>query len=418
MNKSKEKRQKKTPKQKAKIALKVLLITLLIIVVLFGICAIINVIGIKSNKSFIENSIKPIEYESQLAPELDENGYYTFTTDEDFKVVQLTDVHIGGGFMCIKKDNMALNAVAAMVTEEKPDLVIVTGDIAYPVPFQAGTFNNKTGAEMFAELMEKLGVYWAPAFGNHDTEVYSFYTREDIAKVYNNKEKYPHCLFQSGPEDIDGVGNYVINVKKTDGNIAQSFYMFDSHSYIGNELLGGIMWNYDCIHANQIEWYKNQVAALTEENGGITPKSLAFFHIPLLEMQNAYYEYRDNDFNDTENVTYNYGKAGETGDIVYSSQENNGMFDAFLSEGSTQGVFFGHDHLNNFSLNYKGIDLTYGYSVDYLAYSGISKFGAQRGCTVITVKPDGSYESQLENYYQEKYRSVNEKEAVSMEDYK
>ena len=67
MNKSKEKRQKKTPKQKAKIALKVLLITLLIIVVLFGICAIINVIGIKSNKSFIENSIKPVEYESQLA---------------------------------------------------------------------------------------------------------------------------------------------------------------------------------------------------------------------------------------------------------------------------------------------------------------------------------------------------------------
>ena len=35
---------------------------------------------------------------------------------------------------------MALNAVAAMVTAEKPDLVIVTGDIAYPVPFQAGTF--------------------------------------------------------------------------------------------------------------------------------------------------------------------------------------------------------------------------------------------------------------------------------------
>lgn len=415
MPKSKEKT-KRTPKQKLRLALKIILVIILIIGIISGICAIVTLIGIKSNKNFISDSISAVEYKNQLVPELDNNGNYTFVTDNELKVMQLTDVHIGGGFMSIRKDNMAINAVASMISEEKPDLVIVTGDIAYPVPFQAGTFNNKTGAELFAQLMEQLGVYWAPAFGNHDTEAYSYYSREDIAKLYSNKEKYPHCLFQSGDENIDGVGNYVINVKKTDGTISQNLYLFDSHSYTDNDYFG-IMWKYDCIKESQIQWYKEQVALFTEENNGVTPKSLAFFHIPPMEMRDAYYEYRDNGFENTENVTYNYGKIGETQDTVFCSEKNEGLFDAFLSENSTQGVFFGHDHINNMSLNYKGIDLTYGYSVDYLAYVGIYKYGAQRGCTVITINPDGSYESKLENYYQDKYSCVNDKEEVYMSDY-
>ena len=91
------------------------------------------------------------------------------------------------------------------------------------------------------------------------------------------------------------------------------------------------------------------------------------------------------------------------------------LFEKALELGSTQGFFCGHDHDNSIVMNYKGIDLTYGYSVDYLAYSGISKRGYQRGCTVITVNPDGTYEQSHENYYQEKYQPLYEKETVSME---
>ena len=148
------------------------------------------------------------------------------------------------------------------------------------------------------------------------------------------------------------------------------------------------------------------------------PKSLAFFHIALPEYKDAWYEYRDNGYNDTDNVKYVYGNAGEKGDIVYSSKSYNfGFFDKMVELGSTQGTFCGHDHLNNFALNYKGIQLTYSYSIDYLAYTGIMKYGLQRGCTIINVKPDGSFESHLENYYQDKYSAVNKKEQVTMEDY-
>lgn len=412
---TKKEKTKRTPKQKAKIALNIIICIILIIAIISGVFAITNMVSVKANKNFIEQ-INNVEYDNQLVPEIDNaTGYYTFTTDRDFKAMQLTDVHIGAGFMSTKKDSMAINAVAAMISEEKPDLVLVTGDIAYPVPFQAGTFNNKNGAVEFAQLMEELGVYWCLSFGNHDTEAYSFFSRESISKIYSDKEKYPHCLFQTGPENVDGCGNYFVNVKNTNGEITQSFIMVDSHSYIDNDYFG-IMWKYDCVHENQIKWYENEINKLTEINNGKVPKSLIFYHIPPIEMKNAYEQYKENGYKDTDDVKYIYGKAGEQNAAIYTSQKNYGLFEKCLELGSTQGMFFGHDHLNNVSLDYKGIKLTYGFSIDYLAYSGISKYGAQRGCTIITVKPDGSFESKLENYYQEKYASAKAKETVSMDD--
>ncbi|MGN1201645.1 MAG: metallophosphoesterase [Eubacterium sp.] len=403
---------KKTAKQRFKIFLKVLIIIILVLALLCGILASVSAVGLKSNGNFIE-SIDTVSYDNQLEPTLDDDGFYSFTTDRDFKIVQLTDVHIGGGFMSIKKDSMAINAVAAMLTEEKPDLVVVTGDIAYPVPFQSGTFNNKTSARLFAQLMEKLGVYWTLTFGNHDTEAYSYYTREEIAELYSS-EDFPHCLFQAGPDDVDGSGNHVINIKNTKGEITQSLFMLDSNSYVDGDILGA-MWKYDCIHENQVQWYEDTLISLQSENNNVMPKSLAFFHMPLQEYQQAWYEYIDNDCKDTENVQYVYGKAGEVDIIVYPSEYNYGFFDRAKELGSTQGMFCGHDHLNNFSVEYKGIRLTYGYAIDYLAYSGIMKYGLQRGCTVINVSPDGSFDCYRENYYQDKYSPVNEKEQVILD---
>ena len=81
------------------------------------------------------------------------------------------------------------------------------------------------------------------------------------------------------------------------------------------------------------------------------------------------------------------------------------MFDKILELGITKGIFCGHDHYNNFSVLYKrdgdsrGIRLTYGMSIDYLAYAGIYKEHSQRGTTVITINSDGVFESTPRNYY-------------------
>lgn len=409
--------------KKSKIALKLLAVMLCVITLFASTTTAASAIGWNPNVK-TANTFEKVQYENQLVPKKNENGDWTFTTDREFKILQLTDVHIGGGWMSIRKDKMALNAVAAMVTAEKPDLVIVTGDVAYPVPFQAGTFNNKKGAEVFATLMEKLGVYWTLGFGNHDTEAYSFYNREKISKFYTD-EKFTYCLYTPGPANVDGFGNQQINIENTKGIVTQSLFVFDSHSYTDNDWFG-IMWKYDNIHENQVQWYKNCVKKTNAKNDAIFSeagidrksdvKSLAFFHIPLVEMKNAWDEYAANGYKDTENVKLIYGVAGETDKVVYCGMHEDSLFETMQELGSTKGVFFGHDHKNNLSFNYKGIRLTYSYAVDYLAYPGIHKLGAQRGCTVITVSPDGEFKCKAENYYQDKYVPLYEKEKVEMQE--
>ena len=415
--------------KKGKKFLKVLAGIMAVLIAFIGITTIVTVIGLNANikkaKTFPAVETHELKVENVSA------GVWNIYSDRGLKIMQLTDIHFGGGWMSLKKDSMALNTVAAMITAEKPDFVIVTGDAAYPVPFQAGTFNNMSGAKLLAELMETLGVYWTISYGNHDTEAYSFYDREDITEFY---EQYPHCLLRKGPEDVDGFGNQVFNIVKSNGVITRSLFTVDSHSYVDGDFFG-VMWKYDNIHDNQIEWYRETVNAnqthnmmksysssdskfLEENPTALNPKSSVFLHVPLSEYKDAWNEYVENGYADTENVRYNYGKAGESGKVVYPGIYEDEFFETMQELHSTDSVFCGHDHLNNFSVNYKGIDLTYSYSVDYLAYVGIYKLGSQRGCTVINVAEDGSIDYSAQNYYQDKYVSHYEKENVTMQELK
>ncbi len=392
-------------KTKSKRIKKAFLVLIAVIAVVAIVSAVVNICMVNSllKKG---SSYNKVEIEEQLVPEKDENGNWVFTTDRDFKVLHLTDIHIGGGWISNGKDKMALNAVAAMVTSEKPDLVIATGDIAYPVPYQAGTFNNKSGAKAFANLMESLGVYWDITFGNHDTEAYSYFNRKAISEFYSDND-FKYCLYQAGADDVDGYGNHVIEVKNTEGLITQAFFLMDSHSYTNGDIIG-IMWKYDNIHDNQVEWYKSEIQRMNKENEKITKeketvKSLAFFHIPLVEMKDAWTEFQENDFKDSVNFKYVEGFIGETGKRVFCGVGEDKLFEAMLEMDSTKAMFNGHDHLNNTTFEYKGITFSYGYSVDYLAYSGISKVGSQRGCTLITCKPDTTFEIEKFNFYSDRY---------------
>ncbi len=419
-----KKKQRKSARRKT--AKRIFAFLLAVIILFIGITTVITVIGLKANinkaKSFPEAECRQIKVENVKA------GVWNIYAD-DLKVMQLTDTHFGGGWMSLKKDSMAMNAIAAMISAEKPDFVIISGDMAYPVPFQAGTFNNKSGAKLIAELMETLGVYWTVSFGNHDTESYSYFNREEIVDFY---EQYPHCLLRDGAQNVDGYGNQVFNIINSDGIITRSLFTVDSHSYVDNDYFG-FMWKYDNIHENQINWYKNTVEENQKHNRmkilqssqsdfgekylqlQKAPSSV-FLHVPLSEYKDAWNEYVNNGYKDTVNVKYNYGKAGESGKIVYPGIYEDNFFETMLELGSTDSVFCGHDHLNNFSLNYKGIDLTYSLSVDYLAYVGIYKLGSQRGCTLINIGKNGEIEYGAENYYQEKYTSHYAKEEVTMQE--
>lgn len=405
-------------KGKRKKAKKTVLTVIAVIVVLAAVTAGLNVLA-------VENLIKkgasyaPVEYDEPVVLVTDGDGEKYFLSDREIKVMHLTDIHIGGGYMSKGVDEKAINAVATMVTAEKPDLVIATGDIAFPVPYMAGTFNNFSGAKAFANLMESLGVYWTVTFGNHDAEAYSYYNREKLAEFYENEE-YKHCLFSAGPEDVDGFGNHVIEVKNSDGIITQGLIMIDSQAYVKNDIITSILGTYDNIHENQVAWYEAEIKRMNEENaeairklqgdenGGLwetygNVKSLAFFHIPLVEMADAWFAFEEGGFKDTADFTYIEGILGEGGRRVYCGLGEDNMFEKMLELDSTKAMFNGHDHLNNTTFEYKGIQFSYGYSIDYFAYSGIDKLGSQRGCTIITCKPDTTFTIEKHNYYSERF---------------
>ncbi len=404
-------------------AIKIFLVILLGLAVIIGGFTLANKLNQVAMNEYID-SFEKVDIHNQLTPELDENGRYYFTTDGDFKVMQLTDVHIAGGILSVNQDKKAINAVAAMITAEKPDLVVVTGDISFAVPW-AGTINNAYAHEYFKRLMENLGVYWTVTFGNHDSEVYDLYDRAAVAKMYED-ESLEYCLFSSDDGDVWGECNHVINVRNSLGLITQSLIMMDTNSYTDEDPLG-IRWIYDNIHEDQIEWYENTVTELNSYNKTIidsigtdeydsfaTVKSLLFVHIPLMEVRNAYNEYLNAGEKNTDDLTYIKGKVGEKDPYVYCSMEEEEMFETMLRLGSTKAMFYGHDHLNNIVLEYKGITLSYGYSIDYFAYAGIEKIGSQRGCTLINCHSDTTFEIIHENYYQDKYQPLYEKEAVDL----
>lgn len=418
MAKTKEKKKEKVKGKKGNWK-KRLIIALSVIVAISLIITVVNVIMV-SHFMKTGSSYEKVQMENQLTPQKDENGYWYFTTDEDFRVMQITDIHIGGGFMSKGDDEKALNAIAAMVTREKPDLVIATGDIAFPVPYRAGTFNNKSGAKIFANLMDSLGVYWTVTFGNHDAEAYSYYDRESMAEFYSSEE-FKCCLFQAGPEDVDGFGNHVIEVKNSDGLITQAMVMIDSQAYVEDNIIGSIKGTYDNIHPNQVEWYEDEILRMDAENKAIDPdaemvKTLAFFHIPLVEMDDAWNEFRENDYEDTEDFKYIEGMIGEEGRQVCCGYGEDDLFEKMVELGSTKAMFNGHDHVNNTTFEYKGIIFSYGYSIDYFAYSGIDKLGSQRGCTIVTCKPDTTFTIEKFNYYSDRYDMEGfEREEVTMQ---
>lgn len=410
-------------KKFAKIILGIIITLVLILLAI----AIGNKITYDSMAEYID-SFSKVEYENQLVPEYDEYGVPYFVTDGDFKVMQLTDVHLCGGLFGIVDDKKAMNAVASMITAEKPDLVVVTGDISFAVPW-AGTLDNSRAHSYFKRLMENLGVYWTVAFGNHDSEAYDFYPRDAVADMYED-ESLKYCLFDRGPEGLYGMCNHVINVRNTTGLISKSVIVMDTNSYTDEDPLG-FDWVYDNIHEDQIEWYRGIVNRYSDYNKSViaslpeaerpanlddftTVQSLIFVHIPIMEVRDAYDEYLAAGEKDTDNVKHHFGKVGEEAPYVYSSEIEEEMFETMLELGSTGAMFFGHDHLNNIVLEYKGIIFSYGYSVDYFAYFGIDKKGSQRGCTMIHCQPDASFEIVHENYYQEKYGSLDEMKTVDM----
>ena len=322
--------------------------------------------------SYDISSVEEVQNDIEIISETEDGVTIKKKSDSDFKVLMFTDTHLNG-----KKetDIQTVSYIVKNITEQKPDLVIFGGDNV------SSGFNKKRNNE-FAQLMEKLGIYWAAVLGNHEGDGLFAVSREENVEIFSS---YDYCLMRNGAKDIDGNGNYTINILGNDNKIRQVFFFMDSGSYMTDESKKeyGVTKDgevYDGVKTSQVEWYKSKHDSLTAEYGEF--KSVTVVHIPPYQAEK---EYSEGDF-----------LYGEKREGVCESGFDSGILDAMIEKGSAQAVYFGHDHVNNFGVMYKNILLSYIQPSGYGVYNMQSKFDAPenewiQGATLINIKADGTF---------------------------
>lgn len=312
---------------------------------------------------------------------------------KDFKILNLADIQYSDT-LDIGKRAYTEETIRKLIEQTQPDLIAMTGD-------QTWTAMQKQSAKHLVAFMDSFKIPWAPVFGNHDGEGNA--DKNWLADQYMSSE---YCLFKKGPNNIGGVGNYIINIMEGD-KIIQSLIMMDSgqgRSYpedpdqtnpvymYADELDGGeyvlnadgtrkqaqVGTDYEFISETQVQWYKWAINGATAANGGETPESIAFFHIALPEYYYAYLQWKESGYD----ASMGFGEKREQ---VCCPKVNTGLFAAMQELGSTKNVVVGHDHINTYSVLYEGIRLTYGLKTGDRCYRDEDLNGG----TLLTISQDG-----------------------------
>jgi hypothetical protein len=259
---------------------------------------------------------------------------------KDFVILNLADIHFEDyGYRALYSLDGEM-IIKRVVADADPDLIVLSGDIVC-----GDGSSTLFSIERITDLMESFGVPWAPVFGNHDDEANC-----DLNFLADVMMSGPHCLMKKGDPAM-GVGNYIVNIAEKNGDgtdrIVESLFFMDSHHSQPN--------------GRQTEWLRWAADGINHATGNGAEISL-FMHIPIPEYQTAYDEAWDAD---AKKWRDGYGACGELHETICCDRDAEGnpkdigFFDAVKETGTTKYIFCSHDHMNDFSINYQGVRLTY-----------------------------------------------------------
>ena len=255
--------------------------------------------------------------------------------DGKFKIMQAADLHLATGLgKCrnalpegqeCEADHRTLDFVARMIEDEKPDFVVLTGD-----QVNGDTAPDaQTAIFKYSEMLVRNKIPHAGIFGNHDDEG-NLNRAESMAIM----DGLPYSMSTAGPEDVDGVGNYVVEIlgRGSTSHSALTLYMLDTHSYSPDE---GHYHGYDWLKASQIDWFTTTSQSLKRKHREYTHihMDLAFIHIPLPEYRNP------------ERLAW----VGNWTEPPTAPAYNTNFKNALMRE-NVLLVSCGHDHVNDYCL--------------------------------------------------------------------
>ncbi len=309
-----------------------------------------------------------------------------FCSDGHFKILHVTDTHLHD---CNVRNTVRLIALAC--DTEKPDLAVLTGDLASEDTYA----HTAKLTDNLMQVFESRKIPVAVTFGNHDSEN-GAYTRESVMALYR---AYACCVAVDDGEALTGCGTYRIPILSSDGKeLRLNVWMFDSGSYDSEG-------HYANVAADQVAWYRETSAALERENGRKIP-SLAFQHIIVPQVYDALEQidlrlpfsyphmYPNGKYYRFSSAGKNYGMLSEKPCCGYC---DHGQFDTMTERGDVRAIFTGHDHTNAFGVQYKGIDLVNSLSTRYER----TAFSTQYGYRIIELREDAAdtYETHVVHWY-------------------
>lgn len=311
-----------------------------------------------------------------------------FGKDGKFNIMHITDTHLEAYNV---DDSVWL--IAKACDKEQPDLVVVTGDNVLNCEDANET---KLYIDKLMTVFEERNIPTAITFGNHDSETGAM-SREELMAYYNT---YSCSVSVDDGEALSGCGTYNLPILSSDGSkVGFNVWVFDSNDYDDEG-------HYGYVKADQVEWYKEQSAKLTAENGGEVVYSIAFQHIIVADVYEALkksdrkrlfsyshmYDKKEYYMFDPDRV--NHGTLTET---PCSGYYNDGQFSAMVEMGDVLGIFTGHDHSNAFGVEYKGIEIGNTVSSRYNRDAFSSQYGYRM--FEIDEKDTSKYTTRVEHWF-------------------
>ena len=314
------------------------------------------------------------------------------TPGKAFTILNLTDPQLATHEWAADHPayRILMDTLQQLIARVKPDLITVSGDISWGNEhFEA--YRN------FADLMHSYGIPWAPVWGNHDNDGGAAFI-DRVADLYLT---YDTCLYEKGDPAL-GNGNYVIAIKEGEKTV-EAVFMMDTHSgirlsYLDRNCVLQESGSYAYLTPSQMSWYRTQVEALKAQ--GCTDSTL-IVHIPLYSYREAFYAATTDELRAPKSVSladsyrgvgwkqdYRQGCFGINREGIASANCNDGVFAVLKECDHTRHVIAGHEHINNFSIPYEGIRLTYGTKLGMGCYWDADLNGG----TVLTVTERGVQE--------------------------